>query len=116
MTAKAVVPRDQAHRDVEQAIDHYAREAGTDIALGFVKALEAAYRWIAEHPNAGSPRYAHELDLPDLRHRAIGRYPYLVFYVERADHIDVWRVLGARRDIPAWLAEPEILHAGKRSK
>lgn len=108
MTPKAVVPRDQAHCDVEQAIDHYAREAGADIALGFVEVLEAAYRWIAEHPGTGSPRYAHELDLPDLRHRQLERYPYLVFYVERTDHIDVWRVLDARRDIPAWLAEPDV--------
>lgn len=114
MTAKTIVPRTQAHRDVEQAIDHYVREAGADIALGFVKALEAVYRWIAEHPRAGSPRYAHELDLPDLRHRPVGRYPYLVFYVERADQIDVWRVLDARRDIPAWLAELDILSAGRK--
>lgn len=104
MTPKAVVPCNQAHCDVEQAIDHYARE----VALGFVKALEAAYRLIAEHPGTGSPRYAHELDLPDLRHRQLERYPYLVFYVERTDHFDVWRVLDARRDIPAWLAEPDV--------
>ena len=105
MTAKAVVPRAQAHRDVDEAIDHYAREAGADVALGFVEALEAAYRWIAEHPRTGSPRYAHELDLPDLRHRQLDRYPYLVFYVEGKDQIDVWRVLDARSDIPAWLVE-----------
>src|SRR3546814_10713602 len=60
MTAMRVVPRDQAHRDVEDAIDHYACEAGSDIALGFVEALEAAYRGLAEHPGIGSPRYAHE--------------------------------------------------------
>jgi len=28
-------------------------------------------------------------------------YPHLVFYVERADHIDVWRVLHGERDIPS---------------
>jgi len=71
MTSKAVVPRDQAHSDVEQAIDHYAREAGTDSALGFIEALEAAYKWIAEHPGTGSPRYAHELNLP-IRYVGIG--------------------------------------------
>ncbi|BBE35258.1 type II toxin-antitoxin system RelE/ParE family toxin [Sphingosinicella microcystinivorans] len=107
MTAKRVVPREQADRDAERAIDHYARDAGADIALGFVAALEAAYRTISEHPGIGSPRYAHELDLPGLRHRRLARYPWLVFYVERADHIDVWRVLDARSDIPAWLGEPE---------
>jgi toxin ParE1/3/4 len=34
------------------------------------------------------------------------RFPYLVFYSERSDAIEVWRVLHGRRDIPAWLAEP----------
>jgi toxin ParE1/3/4 len=35
----------------------------------------------------------------------LSRYPYLVFYVERADHIDVWRVLHGHRDIPSWMQE-----------
>ena len=35
------------------------------------------------------------------------RYPHLVFYVERDDHIDVWRVLHSQRDLPAWMREPE---------
>ena len=33
------------------------------------------------------------------------KYPYLVFYVEQADHIDVWRVLHMKRDIPAWMVD-----------
>ena len=107
MTAKRVVPRDQADQDVVAAIDHYAREGGPDIALAFVDGLEAAYRAIAEHPGIGSPRYAHELSLPGLRHRRIARFPWLVFYVERGDHIDVWRLIDARRDILAWLDDPE---------
>jgi toxin ParE1/3/4 len=107
MTAKRVVPREQAYRDTERAIDQYAHEAGPDIALGFVDALEAAYRTISEHPGIGSPRYAHELDLPGLHHRRLVRFPWLVFYVEGADHIDVWRVLDARSDIPAWLDDPD---------
>jgi toxin ParE1/3/4 len=105
MTGKAVVPRERAHRDVEMAVDYYRREAGPDVALGFVDALEALYRLIADHPRIGSPRYAHELDLPGLRCRSLDRFPYLVFYVERAGHIDILRVLDARRDIPAWLHE-----------
>ena len=27
----------------------------------------------------------------------------LIFYVEHPDHIDVWRVLHGKRDIPDWL-------------
>lgn len=107
MTAKRVVPREQAHRDVENALDYYGREAGPDIALRFVDALEAAYRAVADQPGIGSPRYAHGLNLPGLRHRRLARFPWLIFYVERDDHVDVWRVLDTRRDIPAWLDDPE---------
>jgi toxin ParE1/3/4 len=35
------------------------------------------------------------------------RFPFLVFYVERTDHIDVWRVLHGQRNVPAWMQEPE---------
>ena len=41
------------------------------------------------------------------QHRRCERYPYLVFYVERSDHVDVWRVLQGQRDIPAWMQDPE---------
>ncbi len=106
MSRKPILPRALAHRDVEAAVDHYIREAGPAIALGFIDGLETAYRRIADHPAAGSPRYAHELSLPGLRSLRLKRYPYLVFYVERDDHIDVWRVLHAQRDIPARMQEP----------
>lgn len=33
--------------------------------------------------------------------------PYLVYYVEREDHVDVWRVLRSRRDVPAGMQEPD---------
>ena len=75
-------------------------------ALGFVDALQRAYSHIARHPATGSPRYAHQLDLSGLRSWPMKRYPYLVFYVERDDHVDVWRVLRGERDIPAWMWEP----------
>ena len=35
------------------------------------------------------------------------RYPYIIFCVERDDHIDVWRVLHAHRDIAVWMREAE---------
>ncbi|CAN7664123.1 type II toxin-antitoxin system RelE/ParE family toxin [Phenylobacterium sp. LjRoot225] len=105
MTAKLVVLRETARRDVEDAVDFYAAEAGEAIALGFIDALERAFRAISRHPSAGSPRYAVELDLPGLRSHGLRRFPYLVFYIDGADEVDVWRVLHAHRDIPAWLQE-----------
>ena len=68
-----------------------------------VEALEQAYLHIAGQPASGSPRHAHELNLPGLRSWPLQRYPYLIFYVERPNHIDIWRVLHGQRDIPAWL-------------
>ncbi|WP_343230875.1 type II toxin-antitoxin system RelE/ParE family toxin [Vandammella animalimorsus] len=84
-------------------MEHYLREQAVPAALGLIDALEQAYAQIARHPTTGSPRYAHELDLPGLRSWPLKRYPYLVFYVARSDHIDVWRVRHERRDMPAWL-------------
>lgn len=107
MKARRVVPRLRAHEDVEDAVAYYLGEGSVDAALGFVDALERAYVHIARHPSAGSPRYAHELELPGLRCWPLKRYPYLVFYVEHEDRVDVWRVLHARRDIPAWMQVPE---------
>ena len=107
MQAKPVVPREQAHRDVEEAVAHYVAEDAESAALGFIDALEQTYAYIGRHPATGSPRYAHELNLPGLRFWQLTRYPYLVFYVEHPDHVDVWRVLHAQRDIPAWMQDPE---------
>jgi len=105
--AKPVVPREQAHRDVENAVAHYLAEGAETAALGFIDAMENAYNHISRHPATGSPRYAHELNLPGLRSWPLTRYPYLVFYVEHPDHVDVWRVLHGQRDIPAWMQEPD---------
>jgi len=106
MKAKPVVPREKAHRDVEDAVAHYLAEDAEPAALGFIDALEKAYSHIGRHPATASPRYAHELNLPGLRSWPLTRYPYLVFYVEHPDHVDVWRVLHGQRDIPAWMQEP----------
>ena len=107
MKAKPVVPRDRARRDVDAVVDYYAGTAGRKVALGFIDALEVAYRHIARHPATGSPRYGHELDLPGLRSWPLKRYPHIVFDVEGESHIDVWRVLHAARDIPRWMRETD---------
>jgi toxin ParE1/3/4 len=103
-----VIPRELALRDVEQAVAYYLDEGATSAALGLIDALEKAYAHIGRQPATGSPRYAHELNLPGLRFWPLTRYPYCVFYTEKSDHIDVWRVLHGQRDIPAWLqTEPD---------
>ena len=103
---RSVVPRQAAVDDVHAAIEHYRAEVGPDVAVAFVDAVEQTFDLLARHPAVGSPRYAHELDLPGLRSQPIAGFPFLAFYVERADHVDVWRILHGHRDIPESLQMP----------
>jgi toxin ParE1/3/4 len=103
--SKPVIPRGQVRRDVDEALTYYLNEGAASAALGMIDALEKAYAHIARHPATGSPRNAHELNLPHLRVWSLKRYPYLVFYMEQPDHIDVWRLLHEHRDIPMSLQE-----------
>ena len=109
MKRKPVVPREQALRDVEDAVGYYLNEGSESAAIGFIDALEEAYNDIGRRPALGSPRYSIELNLPGLRAWPLKRYryPQIVFHIEQADHIDVWRVLHGHSDVPAWLREPD---------
>ncbi|EAR20756.1 type II toxin-antitoxin system RelE/ParE family toxin [Nitrococcus mobilis] len=107
MKPKPIITRTQADRDVQDVIDYYWNEGAERAALAFIDALERAFQHISRHPTIGSTRYAHGLNLPGLRCWPIKGYPYLAFYVERDDHIDVWRILHGRRDIPTWMQTPE---------
>ncbi len=103
MKVKPVVARELANNDIDEIIAYYLGESAEQAAYGFIDALEDAYAYIGRHPATGSPRYAHELNLPGLRFWPVTRYPHIVFYLERPDHIDVWRVLHGTRDIPQWM-------------
>jgi toxin ParE1/3/4 len=107
VNVKRTILRARVDRDVHEAIDHYLGEGAERAALKFIDALEQALQHIGRHPATGSPRYAHELDLPGLRCWQVKGYPHLVFYFERDDHVDVWRVLHGSRDIPAWMQVPD---------
>lgn len=104
MTVKSVIPTRLATQDVEDELIHYLVSEGSEqAALGFVAAIEQAYAHLAQHPSMGSPRYAYELDIPGLRSWPLDRYPYVIFYIEREDHVEIWRVLNGKRDIAKWL-------------
>jgi len=108
VTHRPVVPRELAAQDIDEAIAHYETEGGADLALRFIDALQQGFQRISRNPGVGSPRYAYELGLEGLRVWPLRRFPMLIFYQERADMIDVWRILHAQRDIPSWMVEPEI--------
>ena len=105
MSIKPVVLRETARRDVDEAVAYYLAKAGMPVALDFIDALAKVCAAMGDQPGTGFPRYAHELGIPGLRFRTVGKFPYLVFYVESEAEIDVWRVLHGTRDIPSWLQD-----------
>ena len=102
---KRAIQRARAQQDIVAAFEYYLAEAGGAVAAAFVQALDACMTHIEQFPQAGSPRYAELLDIEGLRFVLIERFPYAVFYFERADNVDVVRVLHQHRDIPAMLAQ-----------
>lgn len=51
----------------------------------------------------GSPRYALELRITGLRHLPLRGFPYLVFYIEHEQYVEIARVLHGNMDIPSWV-------------
>jgi hypothetical protein len=45
MTTKPIIQREQARRDLEQAVDCYTNEASEPVALGLIDALERFRLW-----------------------------------------------------------------------
>jgi len=107
VSEKPLTLRTRARRDVDDAVGFYLLEAGDRVAEGFVDDLQRVLDRIAERPASGSPRPGVELSLPDLRSMRLRDHPHLVFYLEREDHIDVWRILHGPRDIPANLSNDD---------
>lgn len=88
-----------AVRDIDQAVDHYLIASGARLTKRFVRDLHRVFAHLSREPSSGSLRYAHELNLPGLRSWELKTFPYLVFYVELSERVDVWRVLHTRRDL-----------------
>jgi len=101
------MPRAIARRDAAEAVLYYAEAVDGETAARFADCLEEAFRKIADAPKLGSPALGQLLDLPGLRVRKLGRFPYVVLYIERADRIDVIRILHSARDIGALLPDDD---------
>lgn len=94
---------DQGISDFRSTVLWYRETAGSDLAERFARAVEAAASDISMFPALDSTRYAEYLRIPSLRSRAVADFPYLVFYIERESHIEIWRLLHTDRDVPELL-------------
>ncbi len=94
-----------AAADIDSAIAFHRENAGPDVAVRFVDEFENAISLLIRHPLTGSLRFAYEFEIPELRSWSLKKFPYTIFYLPNDEHLDIWRVLHARRDIPAFLHE-----------
>jgi toxin ParE1/3/4 len=99
---KALAIRPRALVDLEEIVGFYE---GEQVGLGdrFADTVEAALLKIRETPGTGSNRY---VDLvPGLNMCVLRTFPYLIFYFEHADRVEVIRVIHSKRDLPVQLGE-----------
>lgn len=97
--------RPQARLDRLAEVRWYRREAGSGVAERLVQATAQGLDQIERQPGMGSPTLGKSLGIPGLRSWRITGFPLMWFYIERADHLDVIRLLGERQDVVAWLLE-----------
>ena len=101
---KAAIRSALADSDIRAALQFYVQE-NVVLAGRFLDDLEKAIAHIEAHPASGSSRYSHELNIPQLKTWSLKRFPYVIFYIEHVDHLDVIRFVHERRDIPASLQD-----------
>jgi toxin ParE1/3/4 len=94
--------RERALDDLDAAAAYYDEHAA-HITQPFIDAFLTAKTHIAHHPRTGSKKYANNPRLKGLRFWLLTDFPYAVFYVERASHIEIVRVLHQSSDIPQHL-------------
>lgn len=107
--SKPVVHRPAADRDLDEIIG-FLRKDSRQAARRFTDAVAAAARVIGDHPGIGSTRHAEifqELPAP-LRFHPVTDFPrILIYYVERADVVEIVRIWDAARGLEALMTDPD---------
>ena len=102
---KPAVLRPQALRDQQGEVRQCRKEGGTRVAVKLANATNAALDQIERDPGIGSPTLGKLLGIPGLRTWRVAKFPLLWCYFERAEQLDVVRLLGERQNIAAILGE-----------
>jgi toxin ParE1/3/4 len=99
---KASRLREAALQDIDDALDYYLQQAPH--MLGALQdSILQARKHIEEFPSTGSQRYHTGKKGDALRFWLLSQFPYALFYFDRADTIDIVRMLHQASDIPQHL-------------
>lgn len=94
---KKLAVRPQALFELEESAHYYENEQA---GLGdrFSDTVETAFEKIRATPGIGSNRY--DGVVPGLHMYVLPTFPFLIFYFDHVDHIEVVRIIHAKRDLP----------------
>lgn len=95
---KPYVLRPQARDDRRSEARYYRQEAGAAVADPLVKAMAKALQDLERNPSICSPALGRLLGIDELRTWRLHGFPLTFWYFERADHIEVVRLVGQRQD------------------
>jgi len=95
--------RPSAHDDLRRQIHHYAQAGGPALAERVFDRAIGALRAAERDPERGSSLLGDRCDLPGVQAWPVDPFSEHWYYVERADHLDVVRLLGRSPDLDAVL-------------
>ncbi len=87
-----------ADREIDAQVAYYAEQAGAEVAERFYLALKAAFASLLANPRHGHAFESKHPALAGLRVWLVHGFPFLVYYREIADGIEVVHVLHGSRD------------------
>lgn len=90
--------RPQARTDILDTARYYREAAGAAVAQRFAQAVKDAVAQLEANPAIGSPRVGQEIGVSELRIWRLSGFPAALWYFERADHVDIVRLVGERQD------------------
>ena len=97
--------RPLAEADLVERSEYYRRQGGDALGQRFFDAAIESLRRIERMPGAGSPRIGEMCGVHGLRSRRLARFPCGWFYFERANHVDVVRLLAYAQDLETILGD-----------
>lgn len=96
--SKRCVLRPMARDDRRIEVRYYRQEAGAAVADKLIKAMAKALQELGRNPAIGSPTLGQLLGIAELRTWRVQGFPLTFWYFERAEHVDVVRLVGQRQD------------------
>lgn len=95
---KPYVLRPQAREDRRSEVHYHRQEAGAAVADKLVKAMAKALQDRERNPSIGLPSLGRLLGIDELKTWRLQGFLQTFWYFERADHIEVIRLVGQRPD------------------